>query len=156
MAKLPSWWIRSPRTSWLLKDINPRTPSFLIYINEISDNVQSSMSLFADDATLYFSSKFPSHLHLVLWEDLVALGKCFDTWSFSFDAQKTKVLTIFSNRDKHLPLIFKNMQLQEVNSHKHVGLLFHNSLSWQCHILSLHQRAILHIYRLKSRPVARI
>jgi len=34
---------------------------FLIYVNDVSDNIQSSISLFADDTTLYFSSKFPKH-----------------------------------------------------------------------------------------------
>ena len=52
---------------------------FLIYVNDISDNIQSSISLFADDTTLYFSSKFPKHLHLVLSEDLLTLGKWSDT-----------------------------------------------------------------------------
>jgi len=61
-----------------------------------------------------------------------------------------KVLTISSNRGEHLPLIFNNMQLQEVDSHKHLGLLFHNSLSWHPHIISLHQRAMQHVNRLRS------
>jgi len=42
------------------------------------------------------------------------------------------------------------MQLQEVDSHKHPGLLFHHSLSWNSHILNLHQRTMLHINRLRS------
>jgi len=42
------------------------------------------------------------------------------------------------------------MQLQEVDSHKHLGLLFHNSLSWHLHIISLHQRAMRHANRLRS------
>jgi len=64
--------------------VYPKDPSlepfFFIYqyIN-ISDNIQSSISLFADDITLYFSSKFPSHLHLILSEDLLTLGKWSDT-----------------------------------------------------------------------------
>ena len=122
---------------------------FLIYVNDISDNMQSSISLFADDTTLYFSSKVPKHLHLVLSEDLLTLGKWSDT-CVSFNAQKTNVLTISSNRGEHLPLIFNNMQLQEVDSHKHLGLLFHNSLSWHPHIISLHQGAMRHANRLRS------
>jgi len=42
------------------------------------------------------------------------------------------------------------MQLQEVDSHKHLGLLFHNSLSWHPHIISLHRRAMRHVNRLRS------
>ena len=120
---------------------------FLIYVSDISDNIQSFISLFADDATLYFSSKFPIHLHLVLSEDLLTLGKWSDT--FSFNAQKTKVLTISGIRGEHLPLIY-NMQLQEVDSHKHLGLLFHNNLPWHLHIISLHQHAMRHVNCLRS------
>ena len=119
---------------------------FLINVNDISDNIQSSISLFVDDTTSYFSSKFPKHLHLVL----STLGKWSDTWGVSFNAQKTKVLIISSNRGEHLPLIFNSMQLQEVDSHKHLGLLFHNSLSWHPHIISLHQRAMRLVNRLRS------
>jgi len=63
---------------------------FLIYINDISDNIQSSISLFAGDTTLYFSSKFPSHLHQVLSEDLLTLAQWSDTWGVSFNAQKQR------------------------------------------------------------------
>jgi len=42
------------------------------------------------------------------------------------------------------------MQLQEVDGHKHLGLLFHQSLSWHPHILSLHQRTMQHVNRLGS------
>jgi len=37
------------------------------------------------------------------------------------------------------------MPFQEVNSQKGLGMLFHSSLSWHLHTLSLHQRAMLHI-----------
>jgi len=42
------------------------------------------------------------------------------------------------------------MQLQEVDSHKHLGLLFHNSVSWDPHIVSLHQHAVQHVNCLRS------
>jgi len=80
-----------------------------------------------------------------LSEDLLTLGKWSDTWGVSFSAQKTNVLTISSNRGEHLPLIFNNIQPQEVDNHKDLGLLFHNSLSWHSHIISLHQRAMQHV-----------
>jgi len=41
------------------------------------------------------------------------------------------------------------MQFQNVDSHKHLSLLFHNSLYWHSHILILHQHAMQHINRLR-------
>ena len=99
----------------------------------------------------YYNSNFHLHSLTDLRKGQIghALGKWSDTWGVNFNAQKTKVLTISSNRGENLPLIFNNMQLQ-VDSHKHLGLLFHNSLSWHPHITSLHQRAMRHVNCLRS------
>jgi len=85
---------------WRTPTLRPRTLLIYIhiYIDDISDIIQSSISLFADDTTLHFSSKFPSHLHQVLSEDLLTLAKWSDTLGVSFTAQNTKVLTVSSNR----------------------------------------------------------
>jgi len=61
---------------------------FFLYINNIFDNIHSSISRFDDDATLYISSKFPSHLHQVLSEDLLTSAVWSVTWGVWFIAKK--------------------------------------------------------------------
>ena len=46
---------------------------FLIYVNDIAESIESSISLFADDTALLFSSRCPLHLHQVLTRDLHTL-----------------------------------------------------------------------------------
>jgi len=59
-----------------------------------------------------------------------------------FNAPKTKVLTISSNVSHHPPLQLSNHLLSEVDFHKHLGLIFHRSLSWLKHVVSLYHKAI--------------
>jgi len=43
---------------------------FLIYVNDIAESTESSISLSTDDTALLFSSRCPLHLHQVLTRDL--------------------------------------------------------------------------------------
>ena len=47
---------------------------FLIYVNDIAESIESSISLFADDTALLFSSRCPLHLYQVLTRDLHTLS----------------------------------------------------------------------------------
>jgi len=47
---------------------------FVIYVNDIAESPEISISLFADHTALLFSSCFPLHLHKVLTCDLLALS----------------------------------------------------------------------------------
>ena len=60
----------------------------------------------------------------------------------TFNAAKTDVLTITSNPSLHPPPRFCNQALNETTSHKHLGLIFHRSLTWHLHISTLHHRAM--------------
>ena len=47
---------------------------FLLYINDIQDNIQSTMRLFADDSTLYREIRRPED-HQILKDDLQQLSR---------------------------------------------------------------------------------
>ena len=53
---------------------------FLIYVNDISDNIQSSISLFADDTTLYFSSKFQIEVPMFIEVPMLTALDLFQIW----------------------------------------------------------------------------
>jgi len=115
---------------------------FSAYVNDIGTNIKSSISLFADDTILLCSSKNSSALRTTLSNDLRQLEMWSDLWSVTFNAAKTEVLTIANNPSIHPPLRFCNQALNETASHKHLGLIFHRSLTWHLHISSLHHRAM--------------
>jgi len=54
---------------------------FLVYVNEISRNIKSFISLFVADTVLSYSSQWPYDLHSVLSSNLNTLQSCVDLWS---------------------------------------------------------------------------
>ena len=64
---------------------------FLIYVNDIATNIKASISLFADDTTLFYSDKCPVHLHSVLTQDLCTLHHWSVLWNVAFNPQKLRL-----------------------------------------------------------------
>ena len=57
---------------------------FLIYINEIAHNINSTIRLFADDSVLYRQINSPDD-HRILQEDLQKLVEWSKTWQMEFN-----------------------------------------------------------------------
>jgi len=86
----------------------------------------------------------------MLSNDLRQLEMWSDLWSVTFNAAKTEVVTITNNPSLRPPLRFCNQALNETTSHKHLGLIFHRSLTWHLHISTLHHRAMSILNALKK------
>ena len=120
---------------------------FLIYVNDIAESIGSSISLFADNTALSFSSRCPLHLHQVLTRDLHTLSNLSRSWNINFNPAKTKILTIFK---PHPVLTFNNFDLSETDSCKYLGLVFRWTLSWHHHNLSIKQKTTLTLNHIKQ------
>jgi len=113
--------------------------------------ILKNLSLFfSDDAILFYSDKCPVRLHSVLSQDFCTLHNWSELWNVTFKSQKTAVMTISKHRNDHPPLSFNNTHLPEADTQKHLGLLFHHSLSWHAHIIRLHQKVMTKIHRFRS------
>ena len=90
---------------------------FLLYINDINENVQSSIRLSADDSIIY--RKINSNIdHQILQTDLAKLEKWSDKWQMQFNLSKGVHLPI-TNKTKpssHQYLLFGH-PLSKVASH---------------------------------------
>ena len=64
---------------------------FLIYINVISENLQRSARLFADDTSLSYSSRNLQNLQLIINDDLQHLHEWARRWLITFNPSKTEV-----------------------------------------------------------------
>ena len=112
---------------------------FLIYINDISDNLESDVKLFADDTSL-FSVVFDSHLSAqTLNDDLAKINSWATQWKMSFNPNISKQAheVIFSRKTKivnHPNLLFNNIDVKKVNSQKHLGLILDKNLSFKDHL----------------------
>jgi hypothetical protein len=62
---------------------------FLVYINDIGEQLLSLTRLFADDTTLGYSSSSPDALELVINHDLNKLSTWSGQWLMSFNPDKT-------------------------------------------------------------------
>ena len=115
---------------------------FLIYINDLSDNLSSNVKLFADDTSLF------SVIHDInisageLNEDLKKISEWAFQWKMIFnpDATKQAQEVIFSRKIKkttHPPLVFKNAIVSQTNSQKHLGVTLDLKLTFEEHLLNV-------------------
>lgn len=116
---------------------------FLIYINDIVEDIHSSIRLFADDTSLYSIIDDPAESAITLNSDLQKIQKGASEWLVTFNPAKSEALLLSRkiNKPYHPPLFFINEQILEVNSHKHLGLYFSNDCSWHEHIKHIKTKA---------------
>ena len=109
---------------------------FLICINDIFEDIHSSIRLFADDTSLYIIVDDPTESAITLNSELQKIQKWACEWLVTFNPAKSEALLLSRkiNKPYHPPLFFNNEQIQEVNSHKHLGLYFSTDCSWHEHI----------------------
>ena len=109
---------------------------FLIYINDIVDNIASEIYLFADDTSLINIGNNWLSVEEMLNDDLKKLSIWSKNWLLTFNALKTEYMQISSKRSSVEPINLKlnNQLLSCVNTHKHLGLMLNDNFSWSDHI----------------------
>ena len=150
---------------------------FLLYINDLPDSILCDIAIFADDTSLYSCLEYKpspcdqsgSATNLQL--DLTSVVDWGAQWLVSFNAAKTKLLTISKHKsDNSFPVHMSGAPLPEHDSFKLLGLTFSKDLSWGQYIQSiakvaamkvgsfyrarsyLSPEAILHLYKTIVRP----
>ena len=110
---------------------------FLLYINDINENIQSSIRLFADDSIIY--RKINSNIdHQIIQTDLIQLEKLSDKWQMQFNISNCVHLPI-TNKTKpssHQYSLFGH-PLSKVASHSYLGVKLDSKLSWAKHITQI-------------------
>ena len=111
---------------------------FILFINDIIDNLESTPHIFADDTTLIATGSDTIETVNLLNRDLEKVSAWAKKWKVTFNAGKTKDL-IFTKKaiDNPQPLIFNNTAVDRVNSHKHLGVILTKNLSWDEHLNSI-------------------
>ena len=109
---------------------------FLIYINDIVNNINAKVRLFADDTSLYIVVDTPIAAAATLNNDLDTIFNWSKTWLVSFNPSKTESM-IFSKKVKkpnHPNLYMNNISIDHFDSHKHLGITLSSDASWKKHI----------------------
>lgn len=109
---------------------------FLVYINDITDNITGNIRLFADDTILFQIDDPPGTSSQTLNNDLQTIHKWAEQWIVTFNPEKTELLHITNKRSSQdmPPVFFNNVQVENVKTHKHLGLILNKNLSWTAHI----------------------
>ena len=102
---------------------------FLIFINDLPDNLESTCKMFADDTKLYNLSKKSSSLQ----SDINKLTDWSNTWQLKFNTDKCKVLHLGKNNPCNA-YFMNGQQLLTVNVERDLGVTFDSSLEFKEHI----------------------
>ena len=115
---------------------------FLIYINDIIDNLENQIRLFADDTSLFVTVDSDLNSPAIsLTNDLNKIRLWSAQWLVSFNPSKT-VNVNFSRRNRFQPpLSFGNNIISECDSHCHLGLVFQSTGVWSEHVSNIYKKA---------------
>ena len=125
---------------------------FLLYINDIVNDIGSNIRLFADDTSLFIIVENPVTAAASLNTDLDRISQWAATWLVSFNPSKTESLLVSRkiNKHHHPPLFMQDCQITEVESHKHLGLYLSNDCTWHEHINYITEKAWYRINILRK------
>ena len=99
---------------------------FLLYINDIIEDINSSIRLFADETSLYIIVDGPIQTAEQLNLDLTKIHRWLDKWLVTFNPRKSDSILLSRKHNKpyHPAVLLNQTQIAEVNSHKHLGINF--------------------------------
>ena len=78
---------------------------FLVYINDIVENISSSIKLFADDTTLFIIVESPDLAASMLNSDLRKIHNWADKWLVNFNPNKTESMVITRKINKPILIL---------------------------------------------------
>ena len=114
---------------------------FLLYINDITKDINSPLRLFADDCLLYRVINSVEDINR-LQEDLNKLSEWADTWQLKFNISKCTVIRCMRSLS---PLTYDYTLHSHIldisDQHMYLGVVIHKSLSWSPHISNVVNKA---------------
>ena len=112
---------------------------FLVYINDLPENLHSTVKLFADDTSIFSTVFNIDRSFHDLSHDLSLIEKWAYQWKMSFNPDPNKQATevVFSRKKtliNHPPLVFNNSQVTVASHQKHLGLYLDRNLTFDFHL----------------------
>ncbi len=135
---------------------------FLVYINDFAEGATCEVQFFADDTSMFQVVSDVDTTAGALNRDLAIIQNWAFQWKMSFNPDPTKQAkeVIFSTKrqkQRHPPLIFNDHQIVSDNSHKHLGLILDEKLTFAEHVQEAIKKAKrgIGIIRFLSKYVPR-
>ena len=118
-------------------------PSF-ICVNDLRENIRSSVRLFTDDCVLYRNIKFPMDCQ-ILQDDLNSLAQWETDRQMKFNVVKCNSMRVTRHTpDRQIQFEYSPHQnrLEQVQSAKYLGITITDDLNWGQHISEISSRQL--------------
>ena len=113
---------------------------FILYIEDIKDDLECEILIYADDTTLIAVGKDPSETAEMLNRDLLKISEWAQKWKIIFAPNKSHDIIFSKKTFVNCPSLFLNDTLIErVTQHRHLGVYLTPTLDWSVH---LHQTCL--------------
>ena len=109
---------------------------FLIFINDLPENIRSSVCLFADDCVLYRNINSRTDRQ-ILQEDLDSLAQWETDWQMKFNVAKCHPMRVtrhLPSNQIHFNYSLHQQTVEQVRSAKYLGLTITDDLEWAQHV----------------------
>ena len=117
---------------------------FLIFMNDLPDNIRSSVRLFADDCVLYMNIKTITDCQ-ILQDDLNSLGQWETDWQMKFNVAKCHSMRVtrhlIPSNQIHFNYSLHQQTLEQVQSAKYLGITITDDLEWGQHVAEFSSKA---------------
>ena len=114
---------------------------FLVYINGSTCQINFSIKLFADDAVMY--SEITTQDDISSFQtDINRLSTWSNTWQMNFNLTKYNIMTITrSTVDRPACYYIKKHKLENISSHKYLGIIIQDDLQCDSHVREVKAKA---------------
>ena len=114
---------------------------FLLYINNINNNISSSLRLFADDCVIYRIIKSEQD-HLQLQQDLHTVYEWSQKWQMRFNISKCVALRCCRMLSLSLfTYVLNNQPISCIDQHPYLGVILTSNMSFSPHIQKIAAKA---------------
>lgn len=122
---------------------------FLLYVNDIVDNISSNIRLFADDTTLFTVIDNAESVRM-LNEDIYNIVRWSEDWCILLNPLKTTAMTFTRKRQTNWPEATMNSNIiSDESSHTHLGITLSSDASWGNHIQRIYEKAAYRVNILR-------
>ena len=122
----------APVTSGILQGSVLVPIMFVIYINDLPDNLKSECYMSADDTKVF--KDISDEDNKILQNDIQELENWSDKWSLRFHPDKCKVLSAGKQKTQQYKHTLCNTELQYSNKEKDIGVVIDNQLNFEDHM----------------------
>ena len=118
---------------------------FLIFIIDLPKSMTNNCSIFADNTTAYTTRKNITTTTVGLSRDITAASSCADIWGMLFNVEKSEHMMICGRGLKGVApqpsVSMAGIPIPQVKIHKHLGVIFNDTLTWSNHIDKVYESA---------------